>query len=84
MLRMGMRREEGEGEPLFRHIRKDGEVRETILLASTLRLLGEGKVKITDGSVYDGDRVLDGPIDLTKDVERALQRGDFREAQHGL
>jgi phosphoribosylglycinamide formyltransferase-1 len=41
--------EEGEEEPLFKEIRKEGVKRELPLIVHTLNLLSEGKIKIRNG-----------------------------------
>ncbi len=69
--------EMGEDDPLFKKIRKDGEVRELPLLAYSIRLFSEGKVQIEDDKLYQGDEPLDHPYDLTVQVNEALEKGEF-------
>lgn len=73
-------REEGEHEPLFRHVRKDGEVRRAALVITLLNMVSEGKVHIRDDGVMVDDKRLDRPLDLTREVDRAVAKGEFREA----
>jgi len=80
-----LKREEGELEPLFSHIRHDEAQREGALLAYFLKPLCDGKFHIKGERLFEGDRPFDRPLDLTRDVERALQNGEFKEeAAHGL
>lgn len=67
-----IKREQGEAQPLFQEIRRQGVRRELPLLVQTLRAFAEGRVRIADGKVLAGDRVLEGGYDLTQEVEREL------------
>ena len=63
---------EGENEPLFRRIREDGAKRELPLIVSTIRLFADGKVCIRDKRLWCDGKKLDGPYDLSSEVDRAI------------
>ncbi len=65
--------EEGQEEPLFKRIREDGARRELPLIVATIRAFADGRVKIVDKKLYAGNRMLDGPYDLSKQVDGALE-----------
>ena len=65
--------EEGRDEPLFKKIREDGARRELPLIVATIREFSEGRVKIVDKKLYAGDKALDGPYDLSKQVDGSLE-----------
>lgn len=65
--------EEGEDEPLFRRIREDGAKRELPLIVATIDAFAKGEVEIRDKKLYCGDRRLDGPYDLSEQVDRAVE-----------
>ena len=60
-----IRAEEGTDEPLFRRIREHGAKRETI------KLFADGTVKMKDKKLVRDGKVLDGPYDLTEEVNGA-------------
>ncbi len=64
--------DEGEGEPLFAHIRQWGEVREIPLLYQTLCQFSEGRLSTSCGAVF-GEAVR-LPLDLTGLVEAEVAR----------
>jgi len=57
--------------PLFRMIREDGAKRELPLIVETIRQFADGNVRIKDKRLYEKDRMLDHPYDLTAQVDRA-------------
>ncbi len=61
---------EGEAEPLFAEIRRQGEVREIPLLYQTLRLFADGALNTMNGAVFAESQRL--PLDLTAPVEQEL------------
>ncbi len=61
---------EGEAEPLFAEIRRQGEVREIPLLYQTIRRFADGKLTTADGGVFSESARL--PLDLTDSVEQEL------------
>ena len=65
-----IRKEEGENEPLFARIRADGAKRELPLIVETIRQFADGNVRIKDKRLYEKDRMLDHPYDLTAQVDR--------------
>jgi len=69
--------EEGESEPLFRKIRLDGERRELPLLAYSIRLFAESRVRIEGRKLYENDKLLTEPYDLTIEVDEAVKRKEF-------
>jgi phosphoribosylglycinamide formyltransferase-1 len=72
-----IKREEGEAEPLFRQIRKDGEVRELPLIAHSIKLFADGKVDIKTGQLYENGKLLGKPYDLSKSVDEAVRKREF-------
>lgn len=72
-----IKREEGESEPLFSQIRRDGEMRELPLTVHSIKLFAEGRVRIKDGDLYEGSVRLGKPYDLTKQVDEAVRKGEF-------
>jgi len=70
-----IRREVGEDLLLFRVIREEGVKRELPLIALTLKTLAEGRMKLKEGRVLDGEGRPVSGIDLTEEVERALREG---------
>jgi len=55
-----IRKEEGENEPLFQEIRRQGVKRELPLMVHTLENLSEGKLKVTGGRVFQKGKVIPG------------------------
>ena len=68
-----IKKEEGENEPLFARIRKDGAARELPLVVATVKLFADGKAEIRDKSLVCGGKPLGGPYDLSKEVDGALR-----------
>jgi len=69
-----IKKEEGENNRLFQLIRQHGVARELPLIVATLKALGEGKVKIRNGSVFsEEDRPIPG-YDLTEEVEKLVKQ----------
>ena len=67
-----IKEKEGENEPLFRRIREDGAKRELPLIVSTIRLFADGKVCIRDKRLWCDGKKLDGPYDLSAEVDKAI------------
>ena len=65
--------EEGQDEPLFKRIREDGARRELPLIVATIGAFADGRVRIEDKKLFAGDRKLDGPYDLSEQVDSALE-----------
>ncbi len=55
-----IRKEEGEKEPLFQEIRRQGVKRELPLMVQTLENLSEGKLKLIGGRVFQKGKVIPG------------------------
>jgi phosphoribosylglycinamide formyltransferase-1 len=66
---------EMESMPLFRRIERDVDARVEPLVVQTVALLAAGKLRIDKGKLYEGDRPLSRPYDLTDAVERAAAGG---------
>ena len=64
---------EGQDEPLFKRIREDGAKRELPLIVATIGAFADGRVRIEDKKLFAGDRRLDGPYDLSEQVDAALE-----------
>jgi len=68
---------EGEGNPLFKLIRKHGLAREFPLITSTLKAFSQGKIKITpEKQVVDAEEKPINGYDLTGEIDEQLKRGD--------
>jgi phosphoribosylglycinamide formyltransferase-1 len=61
--------EEGENEPLFAKIRKDGAKRELPLIVSTIEQFARGDLRMEDQKGLYKGRLLDGPFNLSDDVD---------------
>jgi phosphoribosylglycinamide formyltransferase-1 len=64
--------EEGENEPLFAAIRKDGARRELPLIVSTIKQFADGNLKMIGQKAYYKGRPLNGPFDLSDDVDGSV------------
>ena len=69
-----IKEEEGENEPLFAKIRKDGARRELPLIVSTIKQFADGKLRMSGHKVFCGTRQLNGPFDLSGDVNGSARR----------
>ncbi len=65
--------EEGPNEPLFKKIREDGAKRELPLIVATIRAFADGKVQIRNKRLYSEGKVLEGPYDLSEQVDASLE-----------
>jgi len=68
-----VKREQGEDNPLFRLIRQYGMVRETPLVAATVKAFSEGRVRIEEGRVLDAGGEPITAYDLTADIEKIVR-----------
>ncbi len=68
-----IRRSEGTEEPLFKKIREDGSRRELPLIVATIKAFADGKVSMKDKKLYADGRPIDGPYDLSEQVDAALE-----------
>jgi phosphoribosylglycinamide formyltransferase-1 len=64
--------EEGEKEPLFALIRKNGAKRELPLIVSTIKQFASGKLRMVDQRPYHNNELLNGPFDLSADVDGSI------------
>ena len=64
--------EEGENEPLFAMIRRNGAKRELPLIVSTIKQFADRNLKMIGQKAYYRDGPLAGPFDLTNDVNGAV------------
>jgi len=64
--------EEGEKEPLFAKIRKDGAKRELPLIVSTIKRFAAGDLRMVGQKAFYKDGPLDGPFDLSHDVDNSV------------
>jgi phosphoribosylglycinamide formyltransferase-1 len=64
--------DEGENEPLFALIRKDGAKRELPLIVSTIKQFADSKLKMVKQKAFCMNEPLSGPFDLTDDVNRSV------------
>jgi phosphoribosylglycinamide formyltransferase-1 len=63
---------EGENEPLFAEIRKEGVRRELPLIIQTIKEFAEGRVKVEEGKIVAEGKILPGAYDLTEKIEKLL------------
>ena len=68
-----VRSEQGEDNLLFRLIRQYGMVRETPLVAATIKAFSEGRVRIEEGKVLDASGGSVTAYDLSADIEEIVQ-----------
>ncbi len=66
--------EEGEKNPLFQEIRRQGVVREIPLLLLTMKVLAEGEVGIEGGRILDREGRETGPFCLNREVDEYSSR----------
>lgn len=60
---------EGVKEPLFAKIREEGAKRELPLIVQTIKQFAEGRVRMEGKRLFSGDRRLEEPFDLSKEVD---------------
>ena len=63
---------EGENEPLFAMIRKNGALRELPLIVSTIKHFAEGKLRMEDQKVYHNGHCVSEPFDLSCEVDKIV------------
>jgi len=63
---------EGVDEPFFKRIREDGAKRELPLIVSTIEQFADGKLTIKNKRPYFKGMKLNGPFDVSDDVNRRL------------
>lgn len=68
-----VRREQGEGNPLFKLVRQHGLAREFPLITTTIKAFTEGKVRIQRGKVVDARGKTVNGYDLTAEIDRIVQ-----------
>jgi phosphoribosylglycinamide formyltransferase-1 len=61
--------EEGEGNPLFMEIRRQGVRREVPLMVYTLKALAEGRVRVVEGKLINEKGEEARPIFLNDEIE---------------
>ena len=66
--------EEGDAEPLFAEIRRQGVIRELPLIVRTVKAFAEGRIAIEDRKVVSDGKVLGGAYDLTEEIDRIVGR----------
>jgi phosphoribosylglycinamide formyltransferase-1 len=64
--------EEGDKEPLFAMIRKNGAKRELPLIVSTIKQFADSNLSMRDQRTYHKGELLDGPFDLSEDVNNSV------------
>lgn len=70
-----IKRQQGENNPLFRLIRRQGLAREFPLITATLKAFSEGRVRIEKGRVVDaGGKPIQG-YNLTPEIDDAISQG---------
>lgn len=66
-------REEGEQNPLFKKIREKGVQREIPLVIQTVKAFAEGRIRLENRTILEGNNVLSGPYCLTEEIEKSLK-----------
>jgi phosphoribosylglycinamide formyltransferase-1 len=66
--------EEGEKNPLFQEIRKQGVMREVPLLLMTMKALAESRVRVMGGKILDREGRETGSLCLNKEIDEYLSR----------
>ena len=73
-------KKEGENNSLFRLIRREGVIREFLMITWTIKALAEGKIKIKDNRVIDSQgQILENGYDLTSEIERIVKEKNEKE-----
>ncbi len=67
---------EGEDEPLFAEIRKEGVKRELPLIIQTIKEFANGRVKVEDENIIAEGEELSGAYDLSEKIEKLLEDQD--------
>ena len=65
-------REEGEANPLFALIRKEGARREIPLVVQTVKAFAQENIRLESRRIIAGGKPLDGPFCLNDSIEREL------------
>ncbi len=69
----GLKEDPGEDLPLFRQIRRQGEIRELPLIVQTLSALSQGQIRLEAGRLLDSKgNPIPGPIDLSTQVNASI------------
>lgn len=66
-----IKEEEGEEEPLFKEIRREGIKRELPLIVYTLKTISEKKIKLEKGKIISEEQEIDGYC-LNKEIEKEI------------
>jgi len=73
-----IKQEEGEAEPLFALIRREGVRRELPLIVYTIKAFAEGEVRLSGKTLLDASGYpLPGPYDLSPRIEKHLESGEW-------
>jgi phosphoribosylglycinamide formyltransferase-1 len=65
---------EGEDEPLFSEIRKEGVRRELPLIIQTIKEFADGKIGVENGTIIAEGKAISGAYDLTDKIEMLLKK----------
>jgi len=68
-----IQKHEGEHNPLFAEIRRQGTAREIPLVISTIKAFSEGKIKIESGRVVDGKGKPIKGYDLSREIDKKVK-----------
>ncbi|MCL2607785.1 MAG: phosphoribosylglycinamide formyltransferase [Methanomassiliicoccaceae archaeon] len=66
-----IRAEEGDNEPLFARIRKDGAKRELPLIVSTIKQFADNNLRLIEQRPFYKGSPLEDPFDLSEEVDNA-------------
>jgi phosphoribosylglycinamide formyltransferase-1 len=67
---------EGEDEPLFAEIRKEGVRRELPLIIQTIKEFADGRVKVENEKIIAEGKELPGAYDLSEKIEKLIEIKD--------
>lgn len=67
-----IKKEEGENEPLFAEIRRQGVRREMPLILLTLKGFADRNIEVVNGKVFSRDQILTGGYCLNEQIEKYL------------
>jgi phosphoribosylglycinamide formyltransferase 1 len=66
-----------ESHPLFKKIRREGEIRELPLLRGAIRELAYGNIVVRDKKIWAGGKVQEEGVDLTPTIEGMVAGGSI-------
>jgi folate-dependent phosphoribosylglycinamide formyltransferase PurN len=68
-----IKKSEGEAEPLFSEIRREGVKRELPLIIQTIKEFADGRVEVKEGEITAQGKPISSAYDLTEKIEKLLR-----------